>query len=148
MFYDSSNSPFLFSGPVDASLPALERVVAIEMGYESLAIPFSVLETEPVVHFTLGGQDLVVFFEKETASAVDDSLTTNGRDVGAVGVFNPHLKGQKLFFQMQDSEIVDMETGSIRGTEKPAESGLDRCLRYRSCDDRLDLMGVVCRWRT
>jgi hypothetical protein len=53
--------------PQDQRLPALERVVAVEAGGESLTVPYSVLEEEPIVHYTLNGQDLVVFCRKGTA---------------------------------------------------------------------------------
>ena len=36
IFYDTSN-PFMYSGPTDRRLPAMERVVAVDMGKESLA---------------------------------------------------------------------------------------------------------------
>ena len=51
--YDLSNNPFLYNGPEDDRLPAIARVVAILISGEALAVPFSVLEREPVVHQTL-----------------------------------------------------------------------------------------------
>ena len=111
-FYDSSGSPFLYDGPKDQRLSALEPVVAIDMGTESLTAPYSVLEKEPVVHHTLGGQELVVFFKKGTASALDSDAIAEGRDAGSVGVFDPHVDGRKLTFRVADDEIVDDQTGS------------------------------------
>ena len=72
--YDASGFGPLFyygQGPEDARLPLMERVVAVSIGEESLAVPYSVLAEEPVVHYSLG-QDLVIFYEKDTRS----SLTT------------------------------------------------------------------------
>lgn len=121
-FYDSSD-PFLYDGPEDRRLSPVQRVVAIDMGRESLAVPYSVLEKEPIVHYTLAGQDLVIFFKKGTASALDRSLIAEGQDVGAATVFNPHLDGRKLTFSLKADRIVDNETGSTWSLLGKAESG-------------------------
>lgn len=122
-FYDSSASPFLYDGPADRRLPAMERVVAIEVGSESLTVPYSVLEKEPVVHYTLAGQELVVFFKKGTASALDSPNIVEGRDVGAVGVFDPYLDGNRLTFGVDGDRIIDEQTGSTWNLLGKAESG-------------------------
>ena len=56
-------SPFLFFGKDDNRLLAMERVAALTVGEASAAFPFSLLEAKGVVHHTVGGQDLVVFFQ-------------------------------------------------------------------------------------
>jgi hypothetical protein len=123
-FYDSSSDPFLYHGPKDRRLPALERIVAIDTGTASLTIPYSVLEKEPLVHYTLAGQDLVVFFKKGTASVLDSSDIAKGRDVGAVGVFDSHVDGKKLTFHLAGDVIVDDQTGSTWSLLGKAEAGL------------------------
>jgi len=40
-------------------------VAAVTIGDEDAAFPFSVLAEERVVHYTVGDQDLVVFFKPE-----------------------------------------------------------------------------------
>ena len=109
-FYDSDDDPFLFRGPEDNRLPATERVAAVEIGDETVAFPFSVLKQERVVPFTLGGQDIVVFFKKGTNSALDRQDIRSGRDVGATGVFIPQAAGQTLTFRVEDGEFRDNET--------------------------------------
>jgi len=121
-FYDSS-SPFLYEGPKDERLPAIERVAGIEIGKESVAVPYPVLEKAPVAHFTLGGRDLVVFFKKGTASALDRRSIAEGRDVGAVGVFDPNLDGRTLTFKTDGGNIVDEQTGSTWNLLGEAQSG-------------------------
>jgi len=121
--YDSFGSAPLYQGPSDDRLPALERVVAVIIGEESLAVPFSVLEKEPVVHYSLTGQDLVVFYKKGTASALDNFVLAEGRDVGAATVFDPNLEGQKLRFRADGDEIVDEQTGSTWNLLGQATSG-------------------------
>lgn len=120
--YDTG-TPFLYRGPSDLRLPAMERVVAIEIGAASLAVPYSVLREQPVVHHTLAGQDLVVFYRKGTASALDSEDIREGRDVGSATVFDPHLDGMKLIFRMEGDNIVDDRTGSVWSLLGRAESG-------------------------
>jgi len=122
-FYDSSSDPFLYGGPADRRLPALERVVAIDMGIQSLTVPYSVLEKEPIVHYTLAGRDLVVFFKKGTASTLDKPDVADGRDVGAVGVFAPTAEDKKLTFRLMDGRILDDQTGSTWNLLGKAETG-------------------------
>ena len=75
--YDRQN-PFLFRGEPDKRLRALDRVVVVEEGDEAVAFPLTTLEQEPVVHYTLGGRDLVVLFQLGTASALDDASDGRG----------------------------------------------------------------------
>ena len=92
--YDSG-SPFLFRGPQDDRLPAIERVATVELEDETVAFPFSVLEKEPVVHQTIAGQELVVFFKKGTASALDNVALAEGRaelaGLSIWGAFEAHI---------------------------------------------------------
>ena len=119
----TSGSPFLFRGPQDDRLPAIERVVTLEVGGEAVAFPFSALEKEPIVHQTIAGQELVVFFKKGTASALDSVALAEGRDIGATGVFIPEIDGQALTFRMVDGEIMDNETDSSWGLLGEANAG-------------------------
>ncbi|MCH6546548.1 MAG: DUF3179 domain-containing protein, partial [Deltaproteobacteria bacterium] len=67
---------------------------AVAIGDAAAAFPFSVLAEERVVQYTVGGQDLVVFFKPGTRSALDDLLIGNSDEVGATGVFDINLEGQ------------------------------------------------------
>lgn len=109
--YDTT-SPFLYRGPEDDRLPAMERVATVSVGEEAIAFPFSVLEKEPVVHYTLGDQEMVVFYKRGTASALDSQALAQGRDVGATGIFIPQAAGQPLTFRLENGEIRDDQTDS------------------------------------
>ena len=118
------NPPFLFDGPVDGRLLPKERVVFVTVGDESVAFPFSILEVERAVNYTVNDKDLVVFFQPGTVSALDRSSIEGSRDVGASGVFDPNLDGRKLTFRAEGENIVDDETGSLwsilgKATEGP-----------------------------
>ena len=123
--YDrADNPPFLFKGPVDGRLLPKERVAFVTVGDETAAFPFSILEVERAVDYTVNGEDLVVFFESGTSSALDGRSIAGSRDVGAVGVFEANLDGRELSFRADGENIVDNETGSVwsilgKATEGP-----------------------------
>ena len=110
--YDSDESPFLFRGAPDDRLSPIERVVAVELSGDAVAYPFSLLREMRVVHDSVGGESVVVFFQQGTASALDTRRVSDGRDVGASGVFRSETPDQPLTFRAEGDEIIDNETGS------------------------------------
>ena len=109
--YDSG-SPFLYRGPDDDRLRPTERVVSVSVGEEAVAFPFSVLAKEPVVHYAIGGQEIVVVYKKGTTSALDSTIVARSKDVGATNVFLRAVDGQSLTFQALGEGFVDEETDS------------------------------------
>lgn len=113
--YDSKRAPMpgFFNAELDGKLPAMERVVALEVAGEAIAVPFSALARRPVIEVDLGGRPMVVFWSPGTASALDADQIAQGRDVGATGVFAPTLGGRRLHFRPAgDGRFTDRETGS------------------------------------
>ena len=112
--YDrADNPPFLFRGDLDGRLLPKERVAAMTIGDVDAAFPFSALEKERVVNYTINDQDLVVLFKPGTLSALDSGSIKDSQSVGATGVFQTHLDGQKLTFRADGDSFVDNETGSV-----------------------------------
>ena len=112
--YDrADNPPFLFRGDLDGRLLPKERVAALTIGDVAAAFPFSILEKERVVNYTVGNQDLAVFFKPGTRSALDALLIGDSREVGATGVFDSNLDGRKLTFRAEGDTFVDTETESV-----------------------------------
>jgi len=114
--YDRRRGPIsdFFFGERDDRLPAMERVVALERGGASVAVPFSVLEEERVAHVEVGGEEVVVFWAPGTASALDAGQIPRGRDVGSSNVFVPAADGERLTFEPDgDGRFRDRETGSL-----------------------------------
>ncbi|MCY3618096.1 MAG: DUF3179 domain-containing (seleno)protein [Acidimicrobiaceae bacterium] len=113
-FYDSSNRPFLFSGPFDDRLEPITRVLALRDGGEGAVVPYDVLAEHRVVPFAFAGRELVALFEPGTASALDSPLIEEGRDVGATGVFVGSLDGHPLELSASpDGGFVDAGTGAV-----------------------------------
>ena len=112
--YDDVNRPpFLYQGPaISGTLPAVARVLGIELGGEAVAYPFEVLQQARVVSDSVGGTPIVVFWAPGTASALDAAAVPDGRDVGAANAFERRLDGRLLEFSFDGERIVDAETGS------------------------------------
>lgn len=113
--YDTiGTSPFLFNGPQDGRLEAMERVVTVSLAEAAVdvAYPLTILAEVGVINDSQGGQDLVVFHTGGTSSALGAGIIAQGEDVGATGVFDPNLNGQKLTFIKDGERIVDEQTGS------------------------------------
>ena len=90
----------------------MERVVGLDIGDEQVAYPFLLLEREPVVNDSVGGEDIVVLHAGGTLSPFAGFGYSANRVVGSTAVFEPLVDGQKLTFVARDDVIVDVETGS------------------------------------
>lgn len=111
--YDDVNaSPFLYTGPRDARLRPMERVLTVSIGQEDVAYPFSTLEQRGVVNDTVGSVPIVVLYVKGVASALDKSSIADSRDVGTAAVFQRRLDGRTLTFRRRGEIFVDEQTGS------------------------------------
>jgi len=111
--YDRADqSPFLFDGELDGRLLPMERVVTVSVEGQDVAYPLSMLSEVHVIDDAVGDVDLVVWHVPGTSSALDSATIAQGEDVGATGVFDRTLDGQRLSFQFKDGVFVDKETGS------------------------------------
>ncbi len=124
--YDRGDGPIarFFRRDSDNRMPAMERVVAIDLGGESIAVPFSALEEDPIRHVEVGGTPLAVLWSAGTASAVDAGSISEGRDVGSSVVFDRRLDGHVLTFEAKGGgRFTDRETGSEWSPVGLAERG-------------------------
>lgn len=104
--------PFLFFGKLDERLPPMERVVAVRIGETAVAFPFSSLRETKVIHHRVAGQDLVVFYEGQTLSPLDQEVIRSSQAVGAAAVFSRRVEGRALSFEATASGFIDRGTGS------------------------------------
>ena len=105
---------FLDEAAAQAAIPtATMPVAAFDIGDVSAAFPFKVLEVERVVNYPVNGTDVVVFHKLGTVSALDRTLIIDSDDIGATGVFDAQLDGQKLTFSLKDDRFIDDQTGSF-----------------------------------
>lgn len=111
--YDQTTGrPFLYTGEIDPRLPVMMRVVGLDINGETKAYPFMELAQVDVVNDTVGGQDVAIFYQFGTNSALGASIISQAEDVGAATVFDPVLDGQKLTFTLGADGFVDEQTGS------------------------------------
>jgi hypothetical protein len=125
-FYDTSDRPFLFEGEVDGRMGALARVVGVEIDGEAIAVPYDLLASDKraaAVHSTVGGQDVVVFWQAGVRSALDNPQISRGRDVGSSGVFIPSVQGRELTFRAEGGLVKDQQAGSTWSLAGRAISG-------------------------
>ena len=110
--YDGSQ-PFLFRGTIDERLEAIVRVVGLEQDGEAMAYAFADVAASGVVNDQFADTEIVIFHKAGTASALDTSSISEGKDVGSVGVFDRTLDEQVLTFESNgNGTFTDMETGS------------------------------------
>ncbi len=106
---------------------ALTDALSLSASNSSLpgsSFPFSILAEGRLVHYTIGSRDLAVFFKPGTLSAFVDLLVGGPAEIGATGVFDPILDGQKLTFRAEGETFVDSETGSVWNILVEAIEGL------------------------
>lgn len=97
---------------LDDRIPATQRVLAGIIGGQPIAFPFNNLRQEIVINETVGGVDVVAFWQPGVASALEQTRIDQSRDIGTAGLFNRELDGQTLTFSWQDDVLVDDQTGS------------------------------------
>ncbi len=111
--YDSTEDPFLFTGEPDERLPATSRVLAGLIAGEPVAYPFETLAGQRVINDTVGGVDVVAFWQPGAASALDARDIDDSKDVGMAALYLRELDGQTLTFTTgDDGTITDEQTGS------------------------------------
>ena len=112
--YSTSSRPFLFNGVLDDRLPALSRVVGVNIGEQAKAYPFDDLATVRVINDTLGETPITVIWgAAHTADALDNSLIPNGRPIGTgVAFLTDTCKGPLTFAPAADDLFTDDQTNS------------------------------------
>ena len=112
--YSSSPRPFLFSGELDDSLPALSRVVGVTVNSEYRAYSFDDLATLRVINDTLDGVPIAVMWgAAHTADALDDTIIANGRPIGTgVAFVAVSPQGPLTFVSAGEDLFEDRETNS------------------------------------
>jgi hypothetical protein len=109
---DINHTPFLFNGATPDQLPPMARVLTVDLNGEAAAYPYDALSELKVVNDTVGGNDVVLFWTEGTASALNTSNISDGREVGSAVAYSRLLNDQLLDFEFKDGRILDTQTGS------------------------------------
>ncbi len=114
--YDERPGPWrsFFDRTPDNRLHPMERVVALDIGAESLAFPFESLKRKRVINHRVGERRFVVFWVPGTSSAVNATTIAGGQDVGSSTVFDRQIGSRTLTFEaVEDDHFRDRETGTV-----------------------------------
>lgn len=115
--YDSiGNNPygrFFDEGEVSDRLPAMERVIDIEVNGARKIYPWTAISSAGVVQDRVNDVDVVFFHQSGTVSVMDAAKISESRNIGSVTVFSPILDdGTALTFHRKRGRIADRDTGS------------------------------------
>jgi hypothetical protein len=123
--YDNiTNSPFLFRGPeTPGVLPAMARVLTVDIDGEAVAFPYEILQQENVINDIVSGHEVAVFWQPGVASALDSSRLAAGQDIGTGVAFSRTIDQQVLTFSFLDGKIIDDQTSSEWDVFGTATSG-------------------------
>ena len=123
--YDNiNNSPFLFRGPeTPGVLPAMARVLTVDIDGEAVAFPYEILQQENVINEIVSGHEVAVFWQPGVASALDSSRIADGQDIGTGVTFSRTIDQQVLTFSYVDGKIIDDQTTSEWDVFGTATSG-------------------------
>ncbi len=110
---DIGSNPFLYEGhPINGRLPAMARVLTLEIGSEAVAYPYAVLEEIGVANDKVSGLPVAVFWLPGAASPLDEALVPAGRTVGSLAAYERTFNGTELNFIFENGAILDQQTGS------------------------------------
>jgi hypothetical protein len=79
----------------DDRLTAMTRVVYVERGSEAIVVPLGTVAREKIVRVQVGGEAVVVRWQRGVASALDSAEVAEGREIGSASVT---VKGQPVPF--------------------------------------------------
>jgi hypothetical protein len=115
--YDSSDGKpydrYFSHAEVDSRLPAMERVIDIEVHGSYKIYPFTQIAEKGVINDTYQGVHAVLFHSENTISVMDAGEISKSRSIGSVTVFNPVVDGRRLTFEKKKKSFTDLQTGSL-----------------------------------
>ena len=114
--YDAQGSTpyarYFPASDVDTRLPAMERVIDIEVKGKYKIYPLSIVSKEGVIHDDFRGQPVVLFHSDHTVSILDAGQIKESRAIGSVTAFDPRINGRVLTFRKRSGSFRDEQTGS------------------------------------
>lgn len=113
--YDNpeNTKPFLFKDKVDERLPAMERIINIQIDEEYKIYPYSVIQKEHVINDVFSKEAIVLFFSSKTISVLDKASIKESKEIGSVTVFFPQIDDKILTFKKSNSNFMDEQTASL-----------------------------------
>ncbi len=138
--YDNvNNPPFLFEGPTDGRLEAVDRVLGVSAGRSYVAFPYAALAARArngvaAINTHVAGRSALVVWKRGAASALDAPTIATSKRVGAAAAFRPLVKGRPLRFASVRGRLVDERTHSAWNIFGRAISGRFKGTQLRSAN--------------
>lgn len=121
--YDRAAKPFLYDGPIDPRLPAMERVLGVISGSDVRAYPYTLLEKYAVINDNIGGKPIVVVSDARTLSVLDQTQISKSKHVLTPRIFHARVGNRTLTFGRQRGKMTDDQTGSTWNISGVCEAG-------------------------
>ena len=123
--YDSRTIPigWFFRKPFDTRLPAMERVLGISISDDALALPFSKLNSKPLIQLDIGTENILVISKPGMASSMDKRLIHESKNILAAAAYSRVVDDVALDFEITQGVIKDTQTGSTWNMFGVAEQG-------------------------
>lgn len=109
--YEAIDPRAVMDTPIDARLPAKERVLGAMIGSQTIVYPFHTLGEAGLINDTVDGHAVVAFWQAGNVDA--ENTVQPGVDVGMAVLFYRTVNGQTLTFVRRGANIEDAETGSV-----------------------------------
>ncbi|MEN7550240.1 DUF3179 domain-containing protein [Rapidithrix thailandica] len=105
--------PVFFDGYPSQRLPSMERVIHFNMHGKEFAYPYREIASRGVLNDMPGDNFVVLFFNEEVVSTLDEKLITESKKSGAINVFSTFNEGNPLTFRKEGKRFIDNETQSV-----------------------------------
>jgi len=110
---DAAGLPVMFTGEVIASLPPMEKVIAVEIDGRPVAYPNFITSLKGVINDEIRDQPIAIFHNDGAVSALDRQWIRNSRHTGSTAVFSRRLGIHRLTFAYDGKYFIDMQTRSV-----------------------------------
>lgn len=97
---------------IDPRLPAMERVIDIEVKGSRKIYPFSAIAEKGVINDSFKGYHIVFFHGGRTVSVLDARQIRESRAIGSVTAFRPVVGDSLYTFRKSGNRFKDEQTGS------------------------------------
>ena len=135
--YDSRKLPvvWFYRKPFDDRLPAMERVLGVAMDQQqAMAFPLTTLSDAAIVQTKVASMPILIISKAGMASAVDEILIKESKEVLAAAAFSRVVSGKRLDFMIRQGKIIDTQTESVWNMFGQAIEGAYKGQRLQQVD--------------
>jgi len=109
---DINSSPFLLQTKADKRLAAMRRVATITLKNSDKAYSYKILRAKKVINDEFQNKKLVLFYNDNISSALDQTYISNSKNIGSVLVFDRVINNKLYEFYYKNKFFYDKQTNS------------------------------------